>query len=147
MRWNTKDQDRLKKHKDLAILLILILLLILNIISIKGDTVYVLTDGKTKEAPELDLFCSSFIEQIINKGLQRNMVEPDIYDVLVSDNYKILNLAGSERVLFSRTNDSSCSVIVKDQIGLRRFEITVNKSTDYPFYYRVQKIDEPTLEG
>ena len=147
MRWTTKDQVWFKKHKDVAIFILLFVLLGLNILSSKGGTVYVLAGGKTKDTPDLELFCRSFIEQIIKKDLQKAMVEPDIYDVLVSDSYKVLNLVGRERVLYSNSDVSTCSVIVKDQIGLRRFEITVNKSTDYPFYYRIQKIDEPSLEG
>ncbi len=147
MRWSGEKQIKIFKNKDALILVILLILLGLSLLNLKGDRVYILTDGKTEEIPKLDLFCRSFITQIISKNLQKEMVEPDIFDVLIADNYKVLNLVGHENVLFSRADTSTCSVIVKDQLGLRRFEITVNVSENYPFFFRVQKIDEPTLEG
>ena len=75
------------------------------------------------------------------------MVAPDIYDVLVEDNYKELKLVGSEVPLFSRAKDDTCAVIIKDKLGLRRFDIWVNKSFEFPYYFRVQKVDEPLVEG
>lgn len=108
---------------------------------------FILTNGKEAEEPGLEKFCSSFIDQILSKSLHEEMVEADIYDVLVEDNYKVLNLVGSEKTLFTRVNDNNCAVVIKDKLGLRRFDLSVNKSIDYPFFYRVKRVDEPMVEG
>jgi hypothetical protein len=148
MRFSKSRGSVLVEHKDKMTLLLLVLSIFIGLFnSCSRDKEYVLFDGKNVEAPELESFCSAFIDQIINKSLHRQMVEPDIYEVLTQDNYSILKLVGSEKSLYSRSTEEECSVIVKDQLGLRRFDIRVNKSTDYPFYYRVQKIDEPRIEG
>ena len=148
MRFNREKRVNFSEHKDKVTLILLILSILIGASnSCSKDREYVLTNGKKTEAPEIERFCSAFIEQIINKSLHREMVEPDIYEVLVQDNYKILNLVGSEKSLYSRSSDRDCSVIVKDKLGLRRFDIKVNKSTEYPFFYRVQRIDEPSIEG
>lgn len=148
MRFDKGGKFNFSQNKDYIMVGLLGLGIILNFFSLIGsDRTYVLTNGKTVEAPELNQFCVSFIDQILNKSLQVEMVESDIYDVLVQDDYKVLNLAGNERPLFSRVKENTCAVIIQDKMGLRRFEISVNKSFDYPFYYRVQKIDEPMVEG
>lgn len=147
MRFNKEGRFSFEKHKDSINLGFLGLIIILNVFRASPTKTYVLLDGRLSETPELDKFCTGFINQIINKKLQEEMVEPDIYEVLIQDNYKILNLLGNETALFSRAKDNSCAVVIKDRLGLRRFEIQVNKSFDYPFYYRVQKVDEPLVEG
>ena len=148
MRFNKCRSDIFLEYKDkITMILLLVSIVIGATNSCSKEKEYVLTDGKKSEAPELEKFCSAFIDQIINKSLHREMVEPDIFDVLVQDNYKVLNLVGGEKSLYSRSNDHDCSVIVQDKLGLRRFDIKVNKAFDYPFYYRVQKIDEPKVEG
>ena len=148
MRFNRGQRVTLSEHKDKITLLLLVISILIGAInSCTKEKEYVLTEGKKTEAPELERFCSAFIDQIINKALHREMVEADIFDVLVQDDYKVLNLVGGEKSLYSRSNDRDCSVIVQDKLGLRRFDIKVNKAFDYPFYYRVQKIDEPKIEG
>ena len=148
MRFQKERGDVFSNHRDK----IMITLLIFNIFlgglnSCSKGKEFILTDGKKAQAPDLERFCGAFIDQIINKSLHKEMVEPDIYDVLVQDEYKELNLVGSEKTLYSRSSENDCSVIVQDKLGLRRFEIIINKSLDYPFFYRVQKIDEPKIEG
>ena len=148
MRFNRDKRVTLSEHKDKITLILLVISILIGATnSCTKEKEYVLTEGKKMEAPELERFCSAFIDQIINKSLHREMVEADIYEVLIQDNYKVLNLVGSERSLYSRSSDRDCSVIVQDKLGLRRFDIKVNKSVDYPFYYRVQRIDEPGIEG
>ncbi len=148
MRFNKSRGDFFLKHKDTLIMALLVVSILLGFFNSCGqEKNYVLTEGKEIEAPELERFCSAFIDQIINKSLHREMVEPDIYDVLVADNYSILKLLGHENALFSRSTEQDCSIIIKDRIGLRRFDIKVNKSKEYPFFYRVQRIDEPKIEG
>lgn len=148
MRFDKGRKFNFSQNKDYIIVGLLGLGIILNFFSLSGsDRTYVLTNGKTVEAPELNQFCVSFIDQILNKSLQVEMVESDIYDVLVQDDYKVLNLMGNEKALFSRVKENTCAVIIQDKLGLRRFEISVNYSYEYPFYYRVQKVDEPMVEG
>ena len=147
MRWHTENKIKFLNYKDEIILALLLLLVVFNLLNTKGERVYLLTDGKTEDSPKLELFCRSFFEQIISRNLQKEMVEPDIFEILILDNYKILNLLGHEKILYSRAENSSCSVIIKDRVGLRRFDLNVNISENYPLFYRVQKIDEPTIEG
>jgi len=136
------------QHKDILIFILLITTVFLGFYnSCSRSKEYVLTSGKNLESPELDLFCSAFIDQIINKSLHEEMVENDIYQALIEENYKILNLVGSERRLFSRSQEQDCAVIIQDKIGLRRFDVRVNKSFEYPFFYKVQRVDEPKVEG
>lgn len=148
MRLQKSSKFNFLQYRDQIIIGLLLLGIFLNLINFgSSEKSFVLTNGKELEAPELDMFCISFINQILKKNLQKDMVEPDIYDILVQDNYQVLKLVGSETALFSRVKDDQCAVIVKDKLGLRRFDIWVNKSFSYPFYYRAQKIDEPGLEG
>lgn len=148
MSWNRRGKFNFSQNKDVITIGLLVVGIVINILISGGsEKFYVLSNGKPAAEPELDQFCSSFIDQILSKNLQKSMVAPDIYDVLVSDNYKELKLVGSEVPLFSRAKDDSCAVIIKDKLGLRRFDIWVNKSFDFPFYFRVQKIDEPLVEG
>ena len=148
MSWNRRGKFNFFEHKDIIIIGLLVLSIFLNIFISRGpEKLYVLSNGKSTETPELNQFCTSFIDQILSRNLQKEMVAPDIYDVLVGDNYKELKLVGSEIPLFSRANGDSCAVIIKDKLGLRRFDIWVNSSFDFPFYFRVQKIDEPLVEG
>jgi hypothetical protein len=148
MSWNRRGKFNFVELKDTIIIGLLVLGIVLNIFSSVGaEKVYILSNGKPLDEPELNQFCTSFIDQILSRNLQKEMVAPDIYDVLVGDNYKELKLVGSEVPLFSRANGDSCSVIIKDKLGLRRFDIWVNSSFDFPFYFRVQKIDEPLVEG
>ncbi len=148
MRFHKEGKLSLSKHKDSIILSLLVLILIISIFS-RGtsERPHVLSKGKTLESPELDQFCVEFIHQIVNKRLQKGMVEADIYEVLIQENYKVLNLVGREEPLFSRVKDDNCAVVIKDKLGLRRFDIWVTKSLEHPFYYRVRKIDEPSIEG
>lgn len=148
MRFNKSRDHEFFKLKEFMILILLIICVLLGLFNtFSKGTNYVLSNGIETKEPDLELFCNAFINQIINKSLHREMVEPDIYDVLVSDNYKVLNLLGHENALFSRSTENDCSIIVKDRIGLRRFDIKVNKSKEHPFFYRVQRIDEPRIEG
>ncbi len=148
MRFDKGRRFNFSQNKDYIIVGLLGLTIILNLFSLSGsDLTYILTNVKSVENPELNQFCISFIDQILNKSLHSEMVESDIYEVLVQDDYKVLNLLGNEKPLFSRVKDNTCAVIIQDKLGLRRFEISVNKSFDYPFYYRVQKVDEPMVEG
>lgn len=147
MRWSDRDEGKFKKYKDIAIFSLLILILTISLFNGSSKKTYVLSNGTERSVPDLGYFCESFINQILNKKLQQEMVEHDIYDVLISENYKILNLVGREQILFSRAEDQQCSVIIQDQLGLRRFEVTVNTSSEYPFHYKVQKVDEPQIEG
>ena len=148
MRLQKNAKFNFLQYRDQIIIGLLLLGIFLHLINPgASEKSFVLTNGKELETPELDMFCVSFVNQILNKNLQKDMVEPDIYDILVQDNYQILKLVGSEKTLFSRVKDDQCAVIVKDKLGLRRFDIWVNKSFSYPFYYRAQKIDEPGLEG
>ncbi len=148
MSWNRRGKFNFVDNKDNIMIGLLILGIVINLFSEgKSKNVYVLTSGKTTETPELNQFCTSFVDQIVNKSLQAEMVEADIYDVLIQDNYKELKLVGQEKTIFSRASDDNCAVVIKDKLGLRRFNIWVNKSFDYPFYYRVQKVNEPLVEG
>ena len=148
MSWNRRGKFNFPENKDYIIVGLLVLGIVLNLFkSAETERLYVLSNGKTVEAPELNQFCSSFVDQILSKNLQKEMVAPDIYDVLVEDNYKELKLVGSEVPLFSRAKDDTCAVIIKDKLGLRRFDIWVNKSFEFPYYFRVQKVDEPLVEG
>ncbi len=148
MSFNRGRNSIFPEKRDKIYLIVLVLILVGTLINSSSTrTVYVLTDGKKSAEPDLEKFCGSFIDQIINKSLHKEMVENDIYDVLVQDNYKVLNLVGREKPLYSRSSEEECSVIVQDQLGLRRFDIRVNKSIDYPFYFRVQRVDEPRIEG
>ena len=148
MRTNRNNDLLLNQYKDKITLLLLMIIIFLGTFNMcSRNKEYVLTDGKKIEAPELEKFCNAFIDQMINKALHKEMVEPDIFEVLIEGNYKVLNLVGHEKSLYSRSSDQDCSVIVQDRLGLRRFDLKVNKSHDYPFFYRVQKIDEPRIEG
>ena len=147
MRFIKTNNGNFTQHKDKVTICLLALCVFLSTLSLfSKEREYVFTEGKKAEAPELENFCLAFINQIINKSLHREMVESDIYDLLIQDNYKVLNLIGEEKTLFSRSVDQDCSVIVQDKLGLRRFDIRVNKSFEYPFFYKVQKIDEPKIE-
>lgn len=149
MNWNKRrGGSNFSPYKDHIIIALLILGIILTIAMSGGSNrTYLLSNGTEVENPDLNQFCTAFVDQILHKNLHQEMVEPDIYEVLVQDSYKVLNLIGSERPLFSRANGDNCAVIIKDKIGLRRIEIWVNKSFSYPFYYRVQKVDEPLVES
>lgn len=148
MTWNRKGKFEFSQNKDNIIIGFLILLVIISLLSFgSGKSTYFLTNGLKSETPDLNQFCVSFIEQIIHKQLHKEMVESDIYDVLVESNYKVLNLVGNETPLFSRVKNKDCAVIIRDQLGLRRFEISVNSSFENPFYYKVRRVDEPLVEG
>jgi hypothetical protein len=148
MRFLKNDKFHSLKENQSLILILLILSILIGIYGLfSSDKTYVLTTGKSAETPEMETFCRAFIEQILNKSLHQEMVEGDIYSVLTENNYSVLGLVGSEELLFSRSKENQCSVILRDKLGLRRFDLWVNKSFDYPFYYRIQKIDEPKIEG
>lgn len=148
MRMGRRTSINWAQHQDKIVIgLLILILLIATIGSLGHGRTYVLTDGKETDTPGLNQFCLSFVEQILGKRLHNEMVEPDIYEVLVQNNYEVLGLLGSETPLFSKAQDDNCSVVIKDKLGLRRFNIWVNKSLEYPFYYRVRKVDEPAIEG
>ena len=148
MRRDLRKKFIISENKEYIIMGLVVLGIVTNLL-FGGDSgkTYILSNGTKSDAPEMDLFCASFINQILNKKLQSEMVEADIFEILVQDDYKILNLTGEEAPLFTRVKEDNCAVILKDKLGLRRIDLWVNKSFTNPFYYRVRKIDEPSVEG
>lgn len=96
------------------------------------------------EAPRRD-FCMMVAKQLIEKKVSEKVMESGLYSLVTNDNYRALPFTGSEKVSAVWSNDNSCKVLIKDEIGLRSFNYVLNSDGSYPFYYQVEKIKEHEL--
>lgn len=94
----------------------------------------------TSEAPKRE-FCSAVMTQMIAKKLSPKLLDEGLFELVTRDNYSALYLSGKESILGIWSTDNSCKVLFREE-QLRAFDLILDDSGEYPFYYKVMKITE-----
>lgn len=94
----------------------------------------------TSEAPKRE-FCSAVMTQMIAKKLSPKLLDEGLFELVTRDNYSALYLSGKESILGIWSTDNSCKVLFRQE-HLRAFDLFLDDSGEYPFYYKVMKITE-----
>lgn len=135
-----KEQAQTLKKLVLANLILFFGLLIVGIIFFRFG--YTKEDSWiVSEAPKRD-FCSMVARQLIEKKVSPKLLEEGLFNLVTNDNYKALPFTGIEKISAIWSNETSCKVLIKDELGLRSFDYYLNSNGTYPFYYQVEKITE-----
>ena len=129
------------KRINFGLLIILVCLLIYQGM---GRTYVKESSWLVSETPRRD-FCSMVASQIVQKNVSRILVEEGLFELITRNNYEALPFSGKEKLSGIWSNDKGCKVILKDELGLRSFDFTLEDSGKYPYYWLVTKIREHEL--
>ena len=97
----------------------------------------------TSEAPKRE-FCSAVMSQMIEKKLSSKLMEEGLFELVTRDNYGALYITGKEQIKGIWSTEESCKVLIRGE-QLRAFDLYLDNSGQYPFYYIVTKITEHEL--
>lgn len=102
------------------------------------------SSGLISEAPKID-FCSLSMNQMIQKKLSPHLIKEGLYELVTKNKYEALLLDGEESIAGIWSNENMCKVLLKTNNGLRSFDFFLSQSTDFKFFYQIQKIRENEL--
>ena len=101
-------------------------------------------DFNIGETPEK--VCYFGINSIISGNVQSHYYSTDVFEYL-KDNPTILNLNSDDKIINIYFRDDVCKVIVKNESGMRGFNLPLEKSMSYPLFYRISTIKEEDINS
>jgi len=135
---DSKNSLLIKINLGVTIVLLILMLVRIMPLFLKVE------DGLTNEASKRD-FCAFSMKQIINRMLSPKLMSEGLFQLVVKDNYGALGFKGNEEVTNIWSSDKSCKLLLKTDDGMRSFDFYLNQSSDFKFYYQIQKITENEL--
>lgn len=145
MKFETFEAEFVKQNKQLRIVLgISIILMALNLTFVLADKKYfVLKNSKlVSDRPLLTWVCEEAFLNITKKTPIKDITEGNILNELARSEFKV----SSEEVLsVLAVKDDLCRIIVKGDGKVRSFLVNFNKSSNYPFYYKLSEINETEI--
>jgi hypothetical protein len=126
----------------LYVTLVVICVSILSLFYISSQRFFIEdAKGLSDEASKKD-FCSFAMNQIIKKQLSVKLMEDDLYQLVSKNEYEAMYLTGKEKIKSIWSDLDKCKIFVKGEGEPRVFDFVLTTSSDFPFYYKVQKISE-----
>lgn len=101
-------------------------------------------EGLTDDASKRD-FCAMVMNQIIQKNLSRHLINESLFSQVIEDNYKAMLFEVEDKVTSIYSGENSCKVLVRTKEGQRSFDLSLNAESDFPFFYKIEKIHENEL--
>lgn len=147
MKFETFEAEFVKQNKLLRIVLgISVILMAVNLTLVLSDKKYfVLKNSKlVSDRPLLTWACEEAFINITKKTPLKDLTEVTILNELSRSEFKV----SSEEVLsVLAVRDDLCRIIVKGEGKVRSFLVNFNKSTNYPFYYKLSEINETEISS
>ena len=100
-------------------------------------------DFSVGETPEK--VCFFGMNSIISGKAQSQYFSLELFDYL-KDNPTILKLSSDDQVINVIFRDDRCKVVIKNDEQMRGFIIPLEKSLEYPLYYRIATIKEDDID-
>jgi len=137
----SKNKNKFKINYQLILLLISVGLS--SYAALKNEVIFY----NLKQTPNLNIgespekVCYFGINSIISGKVQSIYYATEVFEYL-KDNPTILNLGSDDLIINVYFRDDSCKVIVKNDSGLRGFNLPLEKSMTFPLFYRISTIKE-----
>jgi hypothetical protein len=139
------DQDNEKRQSrclNISLCLIVINTILLGYVSAQR---FFISEAKIiSNEPSKRDFCFLLMNQMIHKKLSPKLLEENLFDLVISDNYSALFFKGNEKISGIWSGEESCKVMVQGKVP-RSFDFYLTTDGKYPFYYQVRKITENEL--
>lgn len=100
--------------------------------------------GLSSEASKRD-FCALSMNQMIQRKLSPKLMSEGLFQLVTKNNYEALYLNGDESVSSVWSSKDKCKVLLKTNEGPRSFDLHLDGSNDFKFYYQIRKITENEL--
>lgn len=147
MKFETFEAEFVKQNKQLRIVLgISVILMVVTLTLVLSDKKYfVLKNSKlVSDRPLLTWVCEEAFINITKKTPIKDLTEVTILNELTRSEFKV----SSEEVLsVLAVKDDLCRIIVKGEGRVRSFLVNFNKSSNYPFYYKLSEINETEISS
>jgi len=145
MKFENFEAEFIKQNKQLRIVLgIAVILMVANLTLILSDKKYfVLKNSKlVSDRPLLTWVCEEAFINISKKTPIKDLTETNILNELTRTEFKV-----STEEIFSvlALKDDLCRIIVHGEGKTRSFLVNFNKSSNYPFYYKLSEINETEI--
>lgn len=142
MKFETFEAEFVKQNKQLRIVLgISVTFMVLNLTLVLSDKKYFVLKNSNlvSDRPLLTWVCEEAFTSITKKTPIKDLTEVTILNELSRSEFKV----NSEEVLsVLAVKDDLCRIIVKGEGKVRSFLVNFNKSSSYPFYYKLSEINE-----
>ena len=145
MKFENFEAEFIKQNKQLRIVLgVAVVLMVANLTLILSDKKYfVLKNSKlVSDRPLLTWVCEEAFINISKKTPIKDLTETNILNELTRTEFKV-----STEEIFSvlALKDDLCRIIVHGEGKTRSFLVSFNKSSSYPFYYKLSEINETEI--
>lgn len=100
--------------------------------------------GLSTEASKRD-FCALSMNQMIQRKLSPKLMSEGLFQLVTKNNYEALYLKGDESVSSVWTSKDRCKILLKTSEGPRSFDLHLDESSNFKFYYQIKKITENEL--
>lgn len=147
MKFETFEAKFIKQNKQLRIVLgIAVILMVVNLTFVLSDKKYfVLKNSKlVSDRPLLTWVCEEAFLNITKKTPIKDLTETNILNELSRSEFKV---ASDEVLSVLAVKDDLCRIIVHGNGKTRSFLVNFNKSSDYPFYYKLSEINETEISN
>lgn len=106
-----------------------------------NERVFVFSGGEIfKERPLIEHICKRGFESIVEGHPHSYFVTTGIIDLLKKEGEFLVKI---KEILILKSSDvGKCKIILKDNKRLRAFVVGVASSNNFPFFYKVNQIDE-----
>jgi len=145
MKFENFEAEFIKQNKQLRIVLgIAVILMVANLTLILSDKKYfILKNSKlVSDRPLLTWVCEEAFINISKKTPIKDLTETNILNELTRTEFKV---ATDEIFSVLALKDDLCRIIVHGEGKTRSFLVSFNKSSNYPFYYKLSEINETEI--
>lgn len=145
-----KTFRKLKENKELSAIAILsvsnLILAILVVVHLSLKTHFIPPSEYTSMTPVKEDFCAQAFKSIIDRKPHPLMMSQTIQIALKQSKYNALELNLGDELKYVFSTSKGCKVIVKDDIGLRQFDLVLDTGEKYPFYFEITEIHEEDIK-
>ena len=115
-------------------------------LNIWRERYFVFSGGEIfKERPLAEHICKKGFESIVSGEPHSFYVSKGIIDILNQEGAFLVNVKDILKLTSSEKN--KCKLIIKDKLGIRTFMIGLISNDEFPFFYKINQIDELEIKG
>lgn len=141
---------KVKENKEVAVVSALVVsnLILTGLVAINMSlkTHFIAPSKYTSIEPVKEHFCTQAFQSIIDRKLHPHMMSKSIKKALIQSQYAVLELSLGDELKYVFSTEKGCKVIIKDKIGLRQFDLNLDKGENYPFYFLISEIHEEDIK-
>jgi hypothetical protein len=141
---NFGESNHLAFVKDNLVVIVCSISVLIHILlsTISPEKVYIARTGEEYLSPSRTDFCLLFGEQLIKKKVHPLMIDEGMHKQLSKNNYEIMEFSGNERIFSISEKKDGCSLVLKDDIGLRIFELSLKAEKSNQLHYFITGFSE-----